>query len=140
MFDKHVRRISNQRGANLIEMAMVMFLLLLLLGGVIDFGRAFHHYIVITNAAREGARYASHFPDDLAGIRAAARQEAAASDVLLLDGNILVDYPGVGGGSTAGDPVRVSVTFDESTIIGSMIGLDDLVLRNWAEMVIFGGD
>ena len=140
MFGKGLHRSTDQRGANLIEMALVLFLLILLLIGVADFGRAFHHYIVITNAAREGARYASHFPNDFSGIRAATRQEAANSGVVLNDVDISIDFPGVGGGSASGDPVRVSVTFDLATIIGDIIGTDHLILNNSAVMVIFGFD
>ena len=37
-------------------MAIVLPLLLLVVGGLVDFGRAFYLNVVITNAAREGAR------------------------------------------------------------------------------------
>jgi Flp pilus assembly protein TadG len=45
-------------GAELIEFAMVLPLMLLIVFGVIDFGLLFQRYHVITNAAREGARVA----------------------------------------------------------------------------------
>lgn len=45
-----------ERGAVAVEMAIVLPLLLLVLGGVIDFGRLFMAEIMVTNAAREGAR------------------------------------------------------------------------------------
>ena len=38
---------------------MIMPLLLLLLFGIVDFGRGFYTWLVITNAAREGARVAA---------------------------------------------------------------------------------
>lgn len=44
------------RGAAAVEMAIVLPLLLLLVGGIIDFGRAFYYQVSISNAAREGAR------------------------------------------------------------------------------------
>ncbi len=37
-------------------MAIVLPLLLLVVGGLVDFGRAYYINVVITNAAREGAR------------------------------------------------------------------------------------
>lgn len=46
-------------GAELIEMAIVLPLLLLLIMGMVDFGFLFQRYIVLTNAAVEGARVAS---------------------------------------------------------------------------------
>lgn len=45
-------------GSVLIEAAITMPLLLLVVLGIVDFGRLFQEYEVITNAAREGARVA----------------------------------------------------------------------------------
>jgi Flp pilus assembly protein TadG len=47
-----------QRGAELIEFALVFPTLLLVVGGIIDLGFLFQRYEVLTNAAREGARVA----------------------------------------------------------------------------------
>ena len=49
-------RLRSERGAELIEFALVLPLLLLLIAGVVDFGMMFQSYEVVTNAAREGAR------------------------------------------------------------------------------------
>ena len=43
-------------GAELVEFALVLPLLLLVIVGIFDFGFLFRDYGVITNAAREGAR------------------------------------------------------------------------------------
>ncbi len=45
-------------GAEIIEFAIVLPLLLLVVMGVIDFGFMFQRYVVLTNAAMEGARVA----------------------------------------------------------------------------------
>lgn len=45
-----------ERGAELVEMVVVLPLLLLVLLGIIDFGFMFQRYVVLTNAAMEGAR------------------------------------------------------------------------------------
>ena len=47
---------QSERGAELIEFALVFPLLLLVTLGIIDFGLLFQRYEVLTNAAREGAR------------------------------------------------------------------------------------
>lgn len=47
-----------QRGAAAVEMAIMMPLLLLVLAGIVDFGRFFFTEIQLANAAREGARAA----------------------------------------------------------------------------------
>ena len=54
-----VRRLGRaERGAELIEFALVLPLLLLLVLGIVDFGFLFQRLEVVTNAAREGARIA----------------------------------------------------------------------------------
>jgi len=47
-----------EKGAELVEMAFVVLIFLVLMMGVFEFGRAFNIYQNITNAAREGARFA----------------------------------------------------------------------------------
>jgi Flp pilus assembly protein TadG len=49
-------RVRSQRGAELIEFALVLPLLLLVVLGIVDFGFLFQRMEVVTNAAREGAR------------------------------------------------------------------------------------
>jgi Flp pilus assembly protein TadG len=52
------RRLVSERGAELIEFALVVPILLFILLGIADFGFMFQRYEVLTNAAREGARIA----------------------------------------------------------------------------------
>jgi Flp pilus assembly protein TadG len=52
-------RLKSERGAELIEFALIFPLLLLVLLGIIDFGFLFQRYEVLTNATREGARLAT---------------------------------------------------------------------------------
>ncbi|HET6274954.1 MAG TPA: TadE/TadG family type IV pilus assembly protein [Candidatus Cybelea sp.] len=53
-----MKRRSAQRGASLPETAIVMAVLLALLFGIIDFGRAVYTYAFVAQMAREGARWA----------------------------------------------------------------------------------
>jgi Flp pilus assembly protein TadG len=52
------KRLQSESGAELIEVALTLPLLMLVLLGIIEFGFVFQQYEVITNAAREGARVA----------------------------------------------------------------------------------
>ena len=51
-------RIRNQRGAALLETAITIPLILAVSVSIFEFGRAYQHWQVLTNAAREGARVA----------------------------------------------------------------------------------
>jgi len=51
-------RLHGERGAVLIETAFVLPLMLFICVGIFEFGRAFQHWQIVTNAAREGARIA----------------------------------------------------------------------------------
>ena len=57
-----------RRGQSLVELSLVLPMMLLLLLGTLDLGRAFFDYIQLRNAAREGAAYGARFPTDSAGI------------------------------------------------------------------------
>ncbi|MHB9145145.1 MAG: TadE/TadG family type IV pilus assembly protein [Symbiobacteriia bacterium] len=53
------RRLSrDERGQSLVEFALVVPLLLLLVIGIMEFGRAYSANLALQNAAREGARLA----------------------------------------------------------------------------------
>ncbi len=68
------RFIGSKRGQSLAEFALILPVLVLLMLGTIDFGRVFFAYVSVTNAARNGADYASFSSvaaNDLTGIRAA---------------------------------------------------------------------
>ncbi|MGH8914483.1 MAG: TadE family protein [Acidimicrobiia bacterium] len=56
--------IKRDRGATLIEFAVVAPLLFLLLFGVVEFARVAHGFTTVWTAAREGARYATTIGDN----------------------------------------------------------------------------
>jgi Flp pilus assembly protein TadG len=53
---QRLARFASDKGAELLEMALVLPILLMIFAGIIDFGFMFQRYEVLTNAAREGAR------------------------------------------------------------------------------------
>lgn len=135
-------RWRNARGANLVEMALVVPLLLLLLMGAADLGRVFYAHIAITNAAREAARYASRFPDNEQGIQDVARNEAANGGITLSDDGIEISSLS----AVPGDPIRVSISCEVKTILGEFVdawfgtSFAQLRLSNSTQMVVFGMD
>lgn len=142
-----VQRLGDERGATLVEAALSVLLIFLLLGGAFDLGRAFNNYVIVANAAREGARYASFYPWNLTGILGATKLEAAGSDVTLADGHIVIDprppagaQPGDPGVAQPGQSISVEVQYPFQTFFASVTGLGNLTLRSRTKMVVFGAD
>ncbi len=75
-----VRQIRRERGAAAVEMALVLPVLLLVIGALVDLGRMFHAQLVLSSAAREGARMVSV---DYSNADAITRMTAAARPVTL---------------------------------------------------------
>ncbi len=65
---------DRQRGQGLVEFALILPLLLLIIMGIIDFGRMFFIYANLFNAAREASRYGLVDPGNQAAIQQAARE------------------------------------------------------------------
>ena len=68
-------RNRGDRGQALVELAMIAPILIILMLGVIDYGRVYFAYVSVTNGARIGADYAASGPTqaaDTAAIKAAA--------------------------------------------------------------------
>ena len=95
--------LSQGRGQTLAEFAVILLVLMLIVMGIVDFGRAVYARSVIASAAREGARYAVVHP-------AASTDEIRAQALRLvagLSGPVTVEL-GVSGHS---DVVQVDVSY-----------------------------
>lgn len=68
---------QKERGAVAVEMAIVLPLLLLILIGIIEFGRVLNVQVSLTEAAREGARNAAiHYKDSSLDVAGTAQRAA----------------------------------------------------------------
>lgn len=115
---KFVRR---QEGAAAVEFALCVLPLLLLLGGIIDYGHLWYMESVVATASREGARYATRYTanpsDPTKRLAPNALSPSVTSYVstnyagLLPSDASLTVTPGGGGytSTTAGLPVSVKV-------------------------------
>ncbi len=109
---------ETERGQSLVETALVIPFLLILLFALVDFGRGFYTWLVVVNAAREGAR--------VGAVQAPASQiNTRISDSLgaLDPAELTVTLTNVQG--PRGEPVEVdlSYNFQFVTPIGALLQL-----------------
>lgn len=125
MFLRLLRHFSlrrrGQEGVAAVEMALCLIPLVLLLGGIVDFGDAYYIKQVISNASREGARYGARYQVDQNGIRIipvnlnnpsiAGYITSNYGSLLSSDANLTVTPGGLGYTSgTPGDILTVQVS------------------------------
>lgn len=56
---QHFIKLNSQKGQSLVELAVSMVILLILIAGIFDVGRAIFTYLSMRDAAQEGASYAA---------------------------------------------------------------------------------
>jgi Flp pilus assembly protein TadG len=109
------KRIRSERGVAMIEAAITLPLLLFVSVGIIEFGRAFQTWQVVTNAAREGARVAvlPGMSDDMVKARVASYMQmgitAPASATVTIDRATTVSLGGTA--TAAASKVKVDYPF-----------------------------
>jgi Flp pilus assembly protein TadG len=115
---------GSERGAELIELAIAMPLLLLVVMGIIDFAFLFQRYLVLTNAAMEGARVAVLPGYSTADAQARAVAYAATGGVPGVVNVVAtpVTLPAANGASWPGIDVQVSHEY-QYQYIGPIAGL-----------------
>lgn len=119
-----------EHGQSVVEFALTLPLLILMLTGLLDFGRAYFVVVMLNDAAAEGAVYAGAVPDDVDGIK--LRVTEAASDALI---QIETEDVAVSNSTiVAGASITVSVTYEFAfltPLINNLFG-EGLTLRGQA--------
>jgi Flp pilus assembly protein TadG len=110
-------RKAADRGSVAVEFALVVPVLLLIVFGIIDFGRALNAQIALTGAAREGVRLAALGYSDAA---IQARVAAAAPDLSGISTTVVAACP-PGAGPGANAQVDVSYSFSFITPVGAIV-------------------
>ncbi len=124
------RFLKSMRGQSLVEFALVLPIMMILIFGIIDFGMGLRSYISLTNATREGARFAAvgnpagAYPADCDGSTSTSVVGRVCTSIEGLDlddlQNVSVSYPA---GQAPGNEVLVSAqyTYNYITPLGDLL-------------------
>lgn len=116
------RRHAGRRdgGQSLVELAIVLPILLALLVGIFEMGRAWNVYQVLTNAAREGARAAVIPTSSASTVQTTIDGYLADAGLDPADGTVTI----TGQGSGVGTPTTVQISFPyEFAFLGPVVSL-----------------
>jgi Flp pilus assembly protein TadG len=119
-----------------VETALVLPILILLLAIVVDAGRLFDASIVLVQAAREGARFATVKPDlGVEGIKQLVVDEVTGSGTNITHmSNFSKANVGVSEFNEASTEVTVTVWYDFPLWFGGVLGLDTVTVTRQAVM------
>ena len=120
----YLKKYTNQNGAAALEFALILPCLIALVFGIFQFGIAFNNWIIISNAAREGARLASVEGTLSAASKDIVKAYAPPGDIVSVN-----DYYDSGTGK--GKPVRVEV-------IGKVLDLNIPFAGDWGNISLKG--
>lgn len=125
---------KNMKGQALVELGISLVILLMLLGGIVEFGIIFFQYIQLRDAAQEGALYASVCDCDVLEIEERVRG-ASDTPINLSDSSVVVDVSVVPEKDVnlacEGDGISVRVSYNHHIFmpfIPQLIGRSDVSL------------
>ena len=116
---RHAATDPRDRGSVAVEFALLLPVLLLIIFGVIDFGRAINAQITLTQAAREGARLASLGYSTSA---VQSRAQSAATGLSPVTVTVLAACP-AGAGIGVDARVQASYVFSFITPVGAFASM-----------------
>ena len=104
---------TKERGAVAVEFALVAPVLVMLLLGIMEFGRAYNTQVTLSSAAREGARVMA-IGNSPSAARTAAKNAAVSLQPALSDTNITISPSAC----TTGAQMTFKITYTLSTVTG----------------------
>jgi Flp pilus assembly protein TadG len=108
---------ESERGATAVEFALLVPILIILVFGIMEFGRAYNVQMSLTNAAREGARSMAITKNEDAA-RIAAKNATAHLSPALQNGNITISITAGTSGCPANEQTTVTISYNLSTMTG----------------------
>ena len=116
---------ASETGQALVEFTMIIPIFLLLIFGLVDFGRAFYTWLIVTNAAREGARVAA-VQSDTSTVNARIYEsfcESYPTQCTLDPSKLSISTTNVQGARGSAVVVDLAFDFEYATPIGNIIAL-----------------
>ena len=109
----------NQRGQTLVEFSLIVLLLLAILFGIAEFGRAWYYSNHLTNSVRAAARYGAVLvPFDASQVETYLRDEITAGHMAGNDTSVtLVSVTPAN--PSRGDTIKVVVSYQFQVLVGS---------------------
>ncbi len=109
------------RGQSMVEFAITLVIILILLAGTVDLGRAFFTYMALRDAAQEGAVYASINPAATSAIIDRVRTNSSKPVDLSNAADVNVQVTLLGS-ACAGNGVKIDVTYQNFVIAMPLLG------------------
>jgi Flp pilus assembly protein TadG len=124
------KEVPEERGQSLVEMAIALVILLLLVGGIVDIGRAFFTYMALRDSVQEGALYGSINPTLTQEIRNHVLDSSDSITNMISNDDITVE---VIGAPCTGNGIRISAQYADFPItmpfIGTVIGSQTISIK-----------
>ncbi len=136
-----------EAGQSLVELAISLLVLLLLLSGVVDLGRAFFAFMALRDAAQEGALFGSLYPCadeacsalNYVGVENRVRA-SSHSPIDLTNTDITVTSSLIGTALCQGSGIRVQVRWENFPLVmpfwQPLLGISSIPLRAQIEDTI----
>lgn len=142
------KRLKMDCGSSLIEFALIAFMSVIVLLGIVEMGRMVLVYTTLANSARAGARYAivhggdrtgsgvngPSGPGSTAQVQTVVQNFASAGLLNTSNLTITVSYPY--GVNAAGSPVSVTVTYPYDPLVGYFNSMLSTTMGSTSEGVI----
>lgn len=117
--DQNRRKPREEQGQSLVEMAIALVILLLLVGGIVDLGRAFFTFMALRDAVQEGALYGSVNPTLTTEIKNHVLNSSDMIPDLVGSDDITVTIIGT---ACTGNGIRVTATYNDFPLTMPFIG------------------
>lgn len=121
-----------EQGQGLVEFAVGATVLLILIVGMIDLGRALFTFMALRDAAQEGAAYGSVYPGETGAIETRTR-DTSRRPVNLSDTSLVTVQINLLGAACAGNGIEVVVTYPNfqltTPLLATILGRNSIPIR-----------